>query len=86
VKAVAKVHLQQNTCKWGRCVTLWQFNTTVTAEGVFTANCDLEYLEITMSPRVQMLEPLIQKAEREAPDHWPDFLRRKPEWRKYCPY
>jgi len=85
VKAQAKVHLQQNTCKWGRCVTLWSFNTTVVAEGVFTANCDLEYLEISMSPRVSLLEPLIQKAEAEAPAAWPEFLRRYPEWRKYCP-
>jgi hypothetical protein len=86
VKAQAKVHLQQNTCKWGRCVTLWSSNTTVTAEGAFTANCDLEYLEISMSPNVKLLEPLIEKAEDGAPTAWPEFAKKYPKFREmFCP-
>jgi hypothetical protein len=78
----AKVHLQQNTCVGRRCVPLWRFDTTVTAEGVFTVNCELEHIQITMSPHVKILEPLIEKAEREAPAYWPEFIRKNPRFRE----
>ena len=78
IRAIARVQVKQVVCRWNHCVTAWSYTTTVSGTGFVDQDCQLQRAEIHMNPRVSALDSLIAKGEREAPAHWPEFLRRNP--------
>jgi len=81
IRILSRVQLRQNVCKWGTCVTVWSYTTTVAGTGNISSDCRLESISLSMNPNVALLSPLLERAEREAPQYWPSFLEKHPEFR-----
>ena len=85
VNLSARVQLRQRVCKFGSCINLWSYTTTIYGQARFDQNCELFNPAISMNPGVPILIEYEERALREAAGAWQRALAKKPHLRRYCP-
>lgn len=82
INVQSHTRLRQNVCKWGQCVTVWSYSSTVFGMALVDDNCDLKDVRIWSVPRQPLLDPLIPKAVEGVRRRWPEI---KNKYSELCP-